>query len=127
MKRLTAQWVSKAEEDIEGARLLAVQPTPKRDSACFHCQQSAEKYLKALLQERGLPVPKIHILSALVQMLLPFEGTLRPLQRSLKHLTRYAVEYRYPGARARTREMLSALRTAERTRAVVRACLGLSA
>jgi HEPN domain-containing protein len=27
---------------------------------CFHCQHAAEKYLKALLQEGGLVVPRTH-------------------------------------------------------------------
>jgi len=34
---------------MEAARSLATLAKPKRDAACFHCQQSAEKYLKALL------------------------------------------------------------------------------
>src|SRR5262249_4311512 len=50
--------VLKAEEDLEGAQWLAALPKPKRDAACFHCQQSVEKYLKALLQENGLAVPR---------------------------------------------------------------------
>ena len=50
MKRHAAQWVLKAEEDIEVARKLAAEAKPHRDAVCFHCQQAAEKYLKALLQ-----------------------------------------------------------------------------
>lgn len=50
MKRHTAKWVLKAEDDIESARTLAALAKPKRDVVCFHCQQAAEKYLKALLQ-----------------------------------------------------------------------------
>jgi len=47
----TAQWVRYAEEDLLGASDLARKTPPLRNLACFHCQQSAEKYLKALLQE----------------------------------------------------------------------------
>jgi HEPN domain-containing protein len=53
MKRHTAQWVSKAEEDMDVATELVGQKQPHRNAACFHCQQAAEKYLKALLQEHG--------------------------------------------------------------------------
>ena len=53
MKRLTAQWVRKAEDDIVGARSLEQSKPPLNDLICFHCQQSAEKYLKALVQESG--------------------------------------------------------------------------
>jgi HEPN domain-containing protein len=92
---------------------------------CFHCQQAAEKYLKALLQELGLAVPKTHNLNDLLDLLVPHDAALAALRRRLKGLTRYAVEYRYPGLRARTREMQSALRNAERVRAELRDRLGL--
>ena len=53
MKRQTAKWVHKAERDWEVAHKLAGEGPPPRDIVCFHCQQAAEKYLKALLQESG--------------------------------------------------------------------------
>lgn len=125
MKRHTAQGVLKAEEDIEVARSLAALAKPMRDAICFHCQQSAEKYLKALLQENGLVVPKTHDLEDLLDLHLPHDGTLAPLRRGLLSLTRYAVDFRYPGARATTRRMQAALRQAERVRTELRARLGL--
>jgi hypothetical protein len=70
-------------------------------------------------------VPKIHDLEEILDLLLPSDATLAPLRRSLKALTRYAVEYRYPGVRATKRRMEAALRHAERVRAEVRARLGL--
>ena len=60
MKRQTAQWVRKAEQDWEVAHKLAGESPPPQDVVCFHCQQAAEKYLKALLQESGRMVPKTH-------------------------------------------------------------------
>lgn len=39
---------------------------PRHDAVCFHCQQSAEKYLKALLQDAGIKVAKTHNLVALL-------------------------------------------------------------
>jgi HEPN domain-containing protein len=125
MKRHTAQWVRKAEEDIEAARSLVAQAKPPRDIVCFHCQQAAEKYLKALLQELGLSIPHTHDLEELLDLLVPHDDSLKPLQGDTAFLTRFAVAYRYPGARARTREMRSALRKAERVRAEVRVMLGL--
>jgi HEPN domain-containing protein len=93
---------------------------------CFHCQQAAEKYLKALLQELGAAVPKIHDLEHLLfDLLLPLDSTLSPLGRSLSSLNQYAVEYRYPGRSATTRQMQAALRHAERVRRELRGRLGL--
>jgi HEPN domain-containing protein len=92
---------------------------------CFHCQQAAEKYLKALLQEYRVVVPKTHDLGNLLNLLLPHDATLSPLRRNLKSLSRYAVEYRYPGLRATTRRMTAAVRHAERIRREIRNRLGL--
>ena len=47
MKRLTGLWVRKAEDDLVGARSLARAKPSLNDLICFHCQQSAEKYLSA--------------------------------------------------------------------------------
>ena len=48
MKRKTMTWVRKAEDDWDAACELATRSPPLRDAVCFHCQQSAEKYMKAL-------------------------------------------------------------------------------
>ena len=114
MKRQTAQWVHKAEGDWKSVGKLSAGTEPVRDTTCFHCQQSAEKYLKALLQDLGQFVPKTHDLEDLLDLLLPQDDTLKPLRRMLRSLTRYAVEYRYPGVRATTQRMKAAMAHAER-------------
>ena len=121
----TAHWVRYAEEDLQAARDLAARSPPLRNVVCFHCQQAAEKYLKALLQELGRVVPRTHDLEDLLDLLLPHDATLAPLRRGLQSLTEYAVEFRYPGVRATTRRMQAALRHAERVRTELRARLGL--
>jgi HEPN domain-containing protein len=105
--------------------LLAARKPPLRDSASFHCQQAAEKYMKALLQELGTAFPKTHDLDTLVKLLLPDVPTLARFRRRLDALTSYAVEYRYPIVRASTRQMRSALRTAEAIRNEIRLLLKL--
>ena len=119
----TAQWVRFAEEDLQGAQRIAEETPPLRNLACFHCQQAAEKFLKALLQELGLVVPKTHDLNNPPQF--ANASLRRPRRRSLRALTRYAVEFRYPGVRATTRQMQAALRQAGRVRTEIRARLGL--
>jgi HEPN domain-containing protein len=78
-----------------------------------------------LLQEFGVAIPKTHDLRDLLYLLLPNDGTLSTLRPGLKSLTRYAVEYRYPGIRATTRQMNIALGRALRVRTEVRSRLGL--
>ena len=97
--------MSKADEDVEVASALAARTPPLRTAVCFHCQQAAEKYLKALLQELGVAVPRTHNLKQLLDLLLPHDATLARLGRSVASLTKYAVEYRYPALRATTRQM----------------------
>ena len=53
MKKATRDWVRKAEADYRGALRLASADEPFHDLVAFHCQQSAEKYLKAMLEELG--------------------------------------------------------------------------
>lgn len=125
MKRETAKWVRKAEQDWAVAHRLAVDTPPPRDVVCFHCQQAAEKYLKALLQENGLVVPKIHELAEIVDLLLPCYATVAQLKRMADSLTQYAVDYRYPGMMATTRQMETALRHVDRIRLECRSQLSL--
>ncbi|MBI1831868.1 MAG: HEPN domain-containing protein [Planctomycetes bacterium] len=126
MKSETAKCVRKAEEDWEGAHKLADQKPPLRDLVCFHCQQAAEKFLKALLQEGGGVVPRTHDLEDLLDLLLPGDATLSSLRRMLSSLARYAVDYRYPDWRASKREMEAGLRHADRIRREARDRLGLN-
>jgi HEPN domain-containing protein len=120
MNKLTAEWVRKAEADLRAARLLTAAKPRLNDQACFHCQQAVEKYFKALVQEWGQPVPYSHDLEALLDLLLPHDASLGPLRPGLDGLTEYAVEYRYPGFHATTREARVALRRAERVRVEIR-------
>jgi HEPN domain-containing protein len=43
------EWVEYAEEDWRSAKKLLRGSRPSTTNSCFHSQQSAEKYLKALL------------------------------------------------------------------------------
>jgi HEPN domain-containing protein len=98
---------------------------PVHDAVCFHCQQCAEKYLKGLMQELGLVVPKIHVLNRLLLSIAPHHPTLRSLRRGLIFLTVFAVDTRYPGRNARKRQSVAALRWAGRVRVAARELLGI--
>jgi HEPN domain-containing protein len=117
--------VRKAEADYRAAVKLGPGSEDLRDQICFHCQQCAEKYLKALLQEAGLVVPRTHILRSLQTPLLSHHSSLRRLGRGLGFLTRFAVDTRYPGDSAGKRETEAALRWADRVRAEAQTILGL--
>lgn len=115
----------KAEGDYRVAELLAGGSEPFHDQLCFHCQQAVEKYLKALLEERGQHIPKTHDLDDLLRLLKPFYPTLRPLRRGLLFLTDFAVDTRYPGNWTTKRQSAAALRWAGRVRLAARSLLGV--
>src|SRR5947209_4290007 len=125
MKKMTAEWVRKAEADYRATRgLLKIRPLP-RDQAGFLCQQTAEKYLKALWQELGMTIDRTHDITLLLDRLIPTDQTLRSLRRGTRTLTRFAVEYRYPGVQSTRRQLMRAFEKATCIREEIRKRLGL--
>lgn len=125
MKKLTAEWVKKAEADFVAAGRLARASPPLHDLVCFHAQQAAEKYLKALMEELGLTIPRTHNLIALLTLLSPHHGSLRSFRRGLDFLTRFAVDTRYPGDNASKRQATAARRWVRLVRTACRSLLGI--
>ncbi len=125
MKRSTREWVERAEEDWITAGRMSRGKTPHHRIVCFHCQQCAEKYLKALLEEAGVFIPRVHKLGELLDLLLPAPPSLRPLRRGLSFLSKFAVDPRYPGKVVRERQAEAALRWAGRVRKAARKLLGI--
>src|SRR2546423_1742133 len=98
MTQLVMEWVQKAEADLATARReLRARKVPNYDGACFHAQQCAEKYLKALMQFQWIPIKKTHDLETLIDLLKPSFPIFEDLRTSLEKLTDSAVDSRYPG------------------------------
>ena len=125
MKRMTREWIRKAEDDFQTAELIEAGGQPLHDQVCFHCQQSAEKYLKARLHELGVVFPKTHDLEYLLNLLLPHHGSLGRHRRAMRFLSRFAVDPRYPLMHTTKRQAASALRYARELRHNCRNLLGL--
>ncbi|MCG3160081.1 MAG: hypothetical protein JMDDDDMK_01114 [Acidobacteria bacterium] len=126
MKPITREWVNKAEEDWEAARTLArKRKNPAHNAVCFHAQQSAEKYLKARLEEANIQIVKTHDLEALLYLALPVESGWNVLLAELKFLSDFAVDYRYPGAAATKADAQEAIRACRHVRKVIRTSFGL--
>lgn len=60
------KWLTIAQHDLASAHKLAQEPEPLLDTAICHCQQAAEKALKALLVFHDLPFEKTHDLEVLM-------------------------------------------------------------
>ena len=90
------QWVEKAEHDLLNIENnLAASEIPW-DTVCFHAQQCAEKYLKAILAWKQVEVPKTHDLRLLLQRISAHLSLELNVARILL-LNRYTIEARYPG------------------------------
>jgi HEPN domain-containing protein len=63
----------------------------------FHCQQTAEKTLKAYLTLHDQPFEKVHSLVVLVGLCLKLSPDFEELRNAAVTLTPYAVLTRYPG------------------------------
>jgi HEPN domain-containing protein len=94
---LAKVWLAKAQSDLATARLLIKGSERYLDTGSYHCQQAAEKAIKAWLTAAEVVFVKTHSLEILVNLCLP---SAPGLQRFLPHaveLTPFATEFRYPG------------------------------
>jgi HEPN domain-containing protein len=67
-----------------------------REVVAFHCQQAAEKYLKAVLVRYQIEFPKTHDLIKLLEKVAAAGRSLADSLRFANVLTPYGVEVRYP-------------------------------
>lgn len=121
MNPLTLEWIDKAEGDLLTARReYRVRKSPNFDAVCFHTQQAAEKYLKAILQENGMPIPRIHSLIDLLALISKGNPGFLILQADANMLEGYAVQFRYPGLSANRVDAKAALSATERICSFIR-------
>jgi HEPN domain-containing protein len=126
MKASTREWIKKAESDWQAALSLSRKRKPPfHDEVCFHCQQSAEKYLKARLEEAGVYIPKTHDIERVLSLCLPLEPLWAALQPAAQALTDYGVDFRYPGDDASAKNAKDALKDAKSVRREARIAFGL--
>ena len=91
----TRAWLLRAAEDLAAAAALTAPATLR--SALFHCQQAAEKSLKAFLTWHQRPFPRTHNLTVLSGFCAEVDASLDAAIAPSLALTRFAVAMRYPG------------------------------
>jgi HEPN domain-containing protein len=91
----TRAWLLRAAEDLAAAAALTGPATLR--SALFHCQQAAEKSLKAFLTWHQRPFPRTHNLTLLSGSCSEVDASLSAEVGPSLALTRFAVAMRYPG------------------------------
>jgi len=96
-EELTRSWLIKASRDLLSARELAEARTPLLDTAAYHCQQAAEKAVKAFLLFHDTRFEKSHDIELLVSQAADVDPAWTDWIEAARLLTPLAVEYRYPG------------------------------
>ena len=94
----TKAWIIKAWRDLETARRVATGERPFYDVGAYHCQQAAEKSVKAFLVHHGKHIEKTHDIEVLVDLAADIDPKLRQLTDAADTLTPYATRFRYPNA-----------------------------
>jgi len=93
--KLIHEWLQKADEDLAFA-VSIIEDSPFYAQICFHFQQSAEKYLKAVIVAYDLEFQKVHDLVALLKICLERRPELSGLMSDCKLLNRFYIDTRYP-------------------------------
>jgi len=121
MNEVTGEWVTKADNDFYSADILLHSgDVPLVDTACFHCQQCAEKYLKAFLTDHLIRFERTHVLMDLLELCIPLDKDFSKLANDLNSLEGYAVAIRYPGSIVSTELAEDAFKAVKRVRKFVR-------
>lgn len=110
-------WIFRARQDLEVAQIVLERGF--WDHAAYHCQQSGEKYLKALLVSRFVRPERTHELSDLRNAIQAIGIPLDAIEEDCRTLTPFGIESHYGPPRASESAARAALRAAERIRDVV--------
>jgi HEPN domain-containing protein len=95
MKKLARNWLSFARLDLEAADKLRRDPE-MTGIAAFHCQQCAEKSLKAIIAQNDLTVPRTHDLITLYAQVSELASSVNLDEEILRQIDEAYIETRYP-------------------------------
>ena len=109
------EWYEFARKDLESAKfLINMHPKPV-EIICYHCEQSAEKYLKGYLIKNGNKVEKTHDLVLLNNKCKIINSSFDTIEDECIELVPYGVQVRYPYQLDVTEEdIISAIECAEK-------------
>jgi len=101
------EWLQYANNDLIVAKHCFNDLNPKQtEIASYHCQQCAEKSLKAFLLFKNTEPPKIHDLKVLNKLCQDIDSSFTEIVIQCAHLTPYGVTVRYPNELSPDEEMV---------------------
>ncbi len=90
------EWVDSADHDLGSAKLIFLHLPEYFDTIAFHCQQAAEKYLKAILIHREIEFVRSHNLIYLLDLLSQKTVITEDQYDKAILLNGFSVQIRYP-------------------------------
>ena len=101
------EWFRYANNDLIVAKHCFEDLHPKQtEIASYHCQQCAEKALKAFLLHKNIEPPKIHDLRVLCKMCQDIDNSFVDIIVPCAHLNPYGVTTRYPNELTPSEDMV---------------------
>lgn len=93
---IAKEWFKVAETDLSSAEFLKNMIPVPIEIVCYHCQQSAEKYLKGFLALKGDEIKRTHDLILLNNECRQHDTDFEAIGEGCLLLTDYGVNVRYP-------------------------------
>jgi len=91
------EWLEYAQRDYDAAVVLESSAWPKfLEAVCYHCQQSTEKALKAVLAYYQVEIPKTHNIEELANKCKQNDESIQMERRIAQTMTKFATISRYP-------------------------------
>ena len=92
----TKAWLRKAQSDLRMATIAAAAEDPPLDGAIYHCQQAAEKAVKAFLHHHEVLVQRTHNVTQLAEGAAKIHAGFDELLDEADLLNPLATSFRYP-------------------------------
>jgi HEPN domain-containing protein len=95
-EELVREWLKLADDDLSIAEVIMQTESPVFWAIAFHCQQAAEKSLKAFLAYNEFHVKKTPDIEFLIKLSTQFQPEAEQFMAAGAILTDYAIDSRYP-------------------------------
>ena len=125
MRDETRQWFAQGDKDLgtAGFALKSIDgPLPV--TTALHCQQAAEKYFKAYLQEKSVLFSNADSLNSLFASCINIDPSFDGLTADIEQLSGYSIATRYPNADHSLEFRKEAIAAAKRVKEFVASKLG---
>lgn len=94
--KIYEEWFEFAKRDLESAKFLINMYPKSIEIICYHCEQSAEKYLKGYLIKNGNKIERTHDLVLLNNKCKNIDGSFHIIEDECIELLPYGIQVRYP-------------------------------